>query len=265
MINNLPMHGKPNDTRAGDARRPGRTQVMTGPHPALLQLVALLPLVVFYEMAVPFTSLRSGWYHAIDAWSQRLLGKIGLTEYYLPGLLILATLLIIHVARRDPWKATGEDVGKLWFEALLWTVPLFALYLIFTMPIHQLLGSSGMLGLVARGPEGLFSNVILSIGAGLFEEFTFRLLLVSIILFALQRLFGVPASASQIVAVCLTAAVFSAAHHFGPGAPPYNPVDFLFRAAAGIYLGATYMLRGFATAAIVHAMFNIVLAFWAFW
>jgi hypothetical protein len=257
------MPSKAKQSSGKESRPAARAKVMTGPHPALLQIAALLPLVVFYELAVPFTTLKSGWYHAIDLWSQRGLARIGLTQYYLPGLLVLATLLVVHLVRREPWRIRPAQLWKLWAEALVWTVPLFVLYLLFTMPVQRLLGVS--LSLVARGPADLFSNVILSIGAGLFEEFVFRLALVSAALFLLQRLWNVPLSAAQVVGVCFAAAVFSAAHHFGPGAPPYDHLDFLFRVAAGIYLGAVYILRGFATAAIVHAAFNIILACWAFW
>ena len=261
MINHFPMRSKSQDSSSPRGPAPGRAQVMTGPHPPLLQLAALLPLVLFYELAVPFTTLKSGWYQAVDVYSQRLLSKIGLTEYYLPGLLILATLFLIHLVRRDSWQVSGRQVRALWIEAVLWAVPLFVLYLLFRLPLRKLLGAS--LSMAAHGPEGLFSNIILSIGAGLFEEFAFRLLLMSLILFTLQKLFKVSLNAAQMVAVCVVAAVFSAAHHFGSGAPPYNHVDFLFRVAAGIYLGATYILRGFATAAIAHAVYNIILAVWA--
>ena len=265
MINKSAVAGKSEKTSGEGQGAARHAKVMTGPHAPLVQLVVLLPLVIIYEMAVPFTTLKSGWYHAIDAWSQRLLGRIGLTEYYLPGALILATLLVVHLVRRDPWRIEPRQFWRVWGEALVWTVPLVGMYLVFTLPVRKLLGIGGFLQLPARGPEGLFSSIVLYIGAGLFEEFVFRLVMISIVLFVLQRAFKVGVSAAQVVAVCVAAAVFSAAHHFGPGAPAYHPVDFLFRVAAGIYLGATYISRGFATAAIVHAMFNIVLAFWAVW
>ena len=85
-------------------------------------------------------------------------------------------------------------------------------------------------------------------------------MLVSLVLWLLQKLFHIRVDAAQLIAVCLAAAVFAAAHHFGPNARPYNHLAFLFRVGAGIYLGSVYILRGFATAAIVHAGFNILLA-----
>lgn len=233
-------------------------RLMTGPHSALVQMVALLPLVVFYEVAVPFTTLRSHWYHRIDVWSQAVLSKIGLTAYYLPGALILVTLLVIHLWRHDPWRLRLESLGRLWAESVLWTVPLFVLFLLFTLPVGRLFAAE--LELYARGPKDLFSSVVLAIGSGLFEEFVFRLVLMSLVLWLLQKVFRVPVDAAQLVAVCLTAAAFASAHYFGPGASGYSHLGFLFRAGAGIYLGSVYILRGFATGAFVHAGFNIALA-----
>jgi membrane protease YdiL (CAAX protease family) len=255
MINRRSVKGKHATPTSPPAER---ESLVTGPYPPLVQLLALLPLVVFYEAAVPWTTDRTHFYHRIDAWSQWLLSHIGLTAYYLPGLLILAALLLLHLVRRDRWTVSPAQAGRLWLDALLWLVPLFVLYLLFTMPVRQLLGM--VLQTSGNGPPDLFANVVLSIGAGLFEEFVFRLLLVSLLLWVLERLLGVPKDPAQLVAICFSAALFASAHFFGPSAEPFTYLGFLFRAAAGIYLGAVFMLRGFATGAIVHAAFNVVLA-----
>jgi len=257
MINVFSVAGKQGGTVSRDSGA-GKAGVFTGPYSPLTQALALLPLVVFYEAAIPFTTLRSGWYHRIDAWSQAALAEIGLTAYYLPGVLILAVLVAIHLWRREAWNARAADLWRLWGESLLWAVPLLVLYLLFTLPVHRFLAAA--LDIFPRGPTDLFSNLVLAIGAGLFEEFLFRLVLLSLFLFLLQKLFRVPLSAAQIVSVCVVAAVFAAAHHLGPGPWTYNPVAFLFRVAAGIYLGSVFIVRGFATAAIVHATFNVLYA-----
>jgi len=255
MINLPPVARKASKPSSADSS--GARVRAAAPHAPLVQLLVLLPLVVLYEAAVPFTVLRTGWYHRIDAWSQAALGRVGLTAYYLPGVLILLALLVVHLWRRDPWTVRADQLWKLWGESLLWIVPLFVLYLLFTLPVGKLLSTE--LALLPRGPDDLFSNVVLAVGAGLFEEFVFRLVLVSLVLWLLRGLLRLRVDAAQLIAVCFAAAVFASAHHFGPGAEPYSHAAFLFRVAAGIYLGAAYLVRGFATAAIVHAGFNISL------
>ena len=96
------------------------------------------------------------------------------------------------------------------------------------------------------------------VGAALFEEFVFRLVLISVTLLLMQKLFHVPSSAAQIVAVCASAALFATAHPPSSGNDAEAQLEFLYRVSAGIYLGAIYLKRGFATVTIVHAAFNII-------
>ena len=232
-----------------------KAKVMTGPYPALVQAAALFPFLLLYEIAV-FFAARPDAANPLDSLLQHVFGRLGLTPYYLPGLLILITLLLVHLFRGDPWKVSTADVWKLWGESLLWLVPLVVMYLLFTMNWQELFAR---LSLRDVHLGRLYSTVVYYLGIGLFEEFFFRLLLLSALLVIAQRLFSLPLGAAQIVAVCISAAIFSAAHHF-VGAAPYTPVIFLFRTAAGIYLGFLFVLRGFATAVLVHAGFNVFLA-----
>lgn len=256
MINLFPMSDK-NKPSSHAPRRPaaGKAKVMTGPYPALVQAAALAPLLLLYEIAV-FFAARPDAANPLDALLQHFLGRLGLAPYYLPGLLILLILLLIHLFRGDPWKVSPADVWKLWGESLLWLVPLVVMYLLFTTHWQDL---SSRLSLADVHLGRLYSTVVYHLGVGLFEEFFFRLLLLSALLVLAQRLFSLPLGAAQILAICLSAAIFSAAHHF-VGLAPYTPTIFLFRTAAGIYLGTIFVLRGFATSVLVHAAFNVFLA-----
>lgn len=263
MINVPDVANKSSDqSQSAEPAAPPLPRDAEAAHPPLAQLLVLLPLVLFYEVAITLTTLESGWYHRIDAWSRAALGRIGLTAYYLPGLAILVTLLAWHLLRGDPWKLDLRQMLRMWIEAALLAVPLFVLYLLFTLPWATVLGAAGeplQIG-PGGGPDDLFSSVVLAIGAGLFEEFVFRLVLVSALVGLLHGVLEIRLDAVQLVAICVTAALFAAAHHFGPGAAAYGHVAFLWRVAAGIYLGSVFILRGFATAAIAHAGFNIALA-----
>ena len=268
MINLRSVKGKrtTSSQRTASSQRTGSSPASQGhhawlavePHAPLVQLVSLLPLVVLYEAAMPFVSDRSHAYHRIDAWSQWMLSRVGLSAWCLPGLLILLALLAAHMVRRDRWDIDAKTVVRLWGEALVGAVPLFVLYLVFTLPVGQLVATE--LQVVVRPAQGLGASIILAIGAGLFEEFVFRLVLVSALLWVLRRWLAVPSDPAELVAICLTAAVFASAHFFGPSPKEFTLLAFLFYTAAGIYLGAAFVLRGFATGAIIHATFNILLA-----
>jgi hypothetical protein len=230
-----------------------RATLITGPYPPLVQLVSLLPLLGLYELAA-FVATRHNHSSLVDVQLQRLLGSIDLSPFYLPGLLILIVLFLVHIYRRDPWHVGFDSVARLWGESLLLTVPLVAISVLFTLPWRQLLSR---LSLANVRLGDLYSSIVYHIGVGLFEEFVFRLLLISVVLFLLERLFSVQRSAAQIVAICLSAALFAAAHHVVLGGEPYSAQVFLLRAVCGVYLGIMYMMRGFASAVVVHATFNV--------
>jgi len=257
MINLRPVEGK-HRTSSSSATlgREHHAWLAVEPHAPLVQLLAILPLVALYEAAIPWVTDRSHAYHRIDAWSQWVLAQIGLSAWCLPGLLILLALLASHLLRRRPWKVELRTVARLWAEALLATVPLFVLYLLFTLPVGQLMASDAQL--LTRSPQGFAANAVLAIGAGLFEEFAFRLVLLSALIWTFKRL-GTPSDPAELVGICLAAATFATAHFFGPSPKEFTLLAFLFYTAAGIYLGAAFILRGFATAAIIHATFNILL------
>ena len=259
MINLRFVKGK--RTTSSSASEGHHAWLAVEPHAPLVQLAALAPLVVIYEAVMPLVSDRTHVYHRIDAWSQWVLSRVGLSAWCLPGLLILLALLAAHMIRRDRWAVDLKAVARLWGEALVGAVPLFVLYLVFTLPVGQVVAAK--LQVAARPAQGLGAGMVLAIGAGLFEEFFFRLVLVSALLWVLRRWLAVPSDPAELVAICLAAAVFASAHFFGPSPREFTLLAFLFYTAAGIYLGAAFVLRGFATGAIIHAAFNILLAIFA--
>ncbi|HOI55728.1 MAG TPA: CPBP family glutamic-type intramembrane protease [Phycisphaerae bacterium] len=230
--------------------------IMTGSYPPLVQAAALLPIILFYEVALAIVGISDRSRPLLDTWFAKLLGHVGLTAHFLPGVLVLAVLLVIHLWRRDPWQLRAADLWRLWGQALLWTVPMVILYLLFTLPFAEMLAAALSLFDVGRG--GGFREIVIGVGAGVFEEFLFRLVLVSLVLLLMQKLFRTPAGAAQIVAICLAAAVFAIAHPPGSGNAARAQLEFLYRVAQGIYLGAVYLRSGFATAATAHAAFNTV-------
>ena len=233
----------------------------TGSYPALVQMLALLPLVVFYEISILIMDFRGT--APLDQQSRDVLSRIGLSAYYLPGLLVLLALLGIHLYRRDPWKFDASQLWKLWGEALVLTVPLFVIFLLFTAPVHKFI-ASGQLSMLAGSERKFdFANVVLGTGEAIFEEFIFRLIALPLLMFLMLKLFKAPLKTAEIVAICISAAIFAAGHHLVPGASP-NQIQFLFRVAGGMYLAAIFITRGFATVTIIHAGYNVLSLIYAY-
>src|SRR5262249_17372705 len=93
------------------------------------------------------------------------------------------------------------------------------------------------------------------LGAGIYEETLFRLLLFSILLsvawwLELGQVLGVG------VAALGSAILFSAAHHVGPYGQAYSNYLFVFRLVAGLYFALLYRFRGFGIVVGAHACYN---------
>jgi hypothetical protein len=122
--------------------------------------------------------------------------------------------------------------------------------------------------------EGRFVGFIMSLGAGFYEELTFRVVLfglgakVLVWLFGKQSvsLAGTSAGASGFsfrsllvmlgwAIVC--ALVFSGVHYIGPMSDEFKLPSFTFRAVLGLILTLIFVTRGFAAAVWTHAIYDV--------
>lgn len=102
----------------------------------------------------------------------------------------------------------------------------------------------------------LIARLTLSLGAGLYEELLFRVVLVALISNVL-RLLGFGRLAAGAVAVIVGALLFSAFHYVGPLGDPVRLDSFVFRALAGVAFSALYLTRGFGITAWTHALYDV--------
>jgi hypothetical protein len=103
------------------------------------------------------------------------------------------------------------------------------------------------------------TRVMLSLGAGLYEELLFRVLLVGGLAWIGRRLLGFRPLVAGLWAALLGALVFSAFHYIGPYGDRWEPYSFVFRTIAGLALSALFLLRGFGITAWTHALYDLLL------
>jgi hypothetical protein len=102
------------------------------------------------------------------------------------------------------------------------------------------------------------TRVMLSLGAGLYEELLFRVVLVALLAWAARRLFGWRPLAAGAFAVVLGALVFSAFHYIGPYGDEWRVFSFAYRTIAGLFFSALYLTRGFGITAWTHALYDVL-------
>jgi membrane protease YdiL (CAAX protease family) len=222
------------------------------PWPCLLFLV---PLLAAYEGGVlwlggPDDSLRNG----ADAWIRLGLETLGVQFSYLAPLLLALVFLGWSWAWRTnkPGDLLGVVAGMA-IESIVFALGLWAVCRA-SLPVLE-----GM-GVVLAAPP--FSHeaagrVVTFLGAGIYEEALFRLLILGGLAWLL-RLVGVPGAAAGATAVIASAALFAAAHHVGPFGEPFHAGRFIFRFLAGLYFALLYQFRGFGVAAGAHACYDVM-------
>jgi membrane protease YdiL (CAAX protease family) len=114
-------------------------------------------------------------------------------------------------------------------------------------------------GLAAGPPTyGPGAAVVMSLGAGFYEEVFFRVGLFGLGALALRAFLG---GLSRWLATAgwavVAALVFSGWHYVGPLGDPFDVRTFVFRAVCGLAFTAIYVVRGFAPAVWTHALYDV--------
>ena len=217
-------------------------------------MVLVLPLFILYQVGVLVAGgVRNGVDFMTDLmwWAAR--GELG---YYLAiqGVLLLGFILGILALRHR-----GTFRPKIW----PWVVAESTLYAIFLgSAVLKLMTALGLGALLstdgAQASGGVVQAVVLSLGAGLYEETVFRLVGMGGLFLALRRLGRWPDWASAALAVLASSLLFSAIHHVGALGDPFTLGVFGFRFFAGVLLALIFYLRGFAVAVYTHAIYDII-------
>jgi hypothetical protein len=103
------------------------------------------------------------------------------------------------------------------------------------------------------------TRLMLSLGAGLYEELFFRVLLVGGLAAAGKVVLGLSTRGAGILAAIVGALIFSAFHYVGQYGDPFRLQSFVFRALSGLAFSGLYLLRGFGITAWTHALYDAIL------
>ena len=121
--------------------------------------------------------------------------------------------------------------------------------------------------------EGRFVGFIMSLGAGFYEELTFRVVLfglgakVLVWLVSHQKVeltgtakpggFSLRTLTVMVAWAAVCSLIFSAVHYIGPMADSFQLPSFLFRLVLGLALTLIFATRGFAAAVWTHALYDV--------
>ncbi|MGD1043276.1 MAG: CPBP family intramembrane glutamic endopeptidase [Sedimentisphaerales bacterium] len=263
-------------------------------------IVYLLPFIIFYELGTIFinTDVLSQTQIRVVAfvWLQELLRYLGFGGKFLwaaPALLVVVILLAYQLVSKKKWWVSFGDMLPMTIECVLLAIPLIVLSLFLnstTTPRHSRINDVTPTAIVMhcaaeqnaapaktkhqqpkatvvakpKPQSSLLADIVTGIGAGIYEELLFRLILICALMLVLQDVIGVNQHSAVIIAVLVSAGLFGAHHHIDFLTGRANQGDlfdwakFAFRTTAGVYFAALFAIRGFGITAGTHAFYDII-------
>ncbi len=228
---------------------------------AWAELALTLPVFLGYQVGVVFLNVRN----ATDVVTSRLLALSHgdrLTYLELTAGIGAAMFVVFAVLGRGHPLRPGKLV-QIALEGMAYAYAMAT-------------GTSWVVGKLFAGPparaiSGPFTGVVMSLGAGFYEELAFRVLLfgfgAKVLVWALagQRVglvgsspsLGLRAVLVMVLWALASAAVFSGMHYVGPLGDPFDLRSFVARAVLALALTLVYATRGFAAAVWTHALYDM--------
>jgi membrane protease YdiL (CAAX protease family) len=214
-------------------------------------VLSALPLFVLYEAMI--VAVNTGTQAPVrvgaDVWIKDLLSTTGARG----GLLLVLIAVLAGLAAFLLDRTKNIPLRGRYFAGILGESAVYAV--VVAILVSNLVAA---IFAVAPPPEGgLWTQLALSIGAGLYEELLFRVLLVGGLALLFRPFFRNP-NAAYLLAALLGAALFSLVHYAGPLGDPFELPSFTFRFAFGLALNVLFLWRGFGVAAWTHALYDVM-------
>ena len=216
----------------------------------LYSFIFTLPLFLLYEVGIFLISsrdidqLRNG----ADVLMRQVLESFGIYGMYGFGGTFLIGFLIAFLRQKKNLK-TSEIESRflliMFFESIVWAT----LLVIIMIKIPTFLSLSN--------EDQLIQQVVLAIGAGIYEEFVFRVLLISGLAILFGLIFNWGEFGKTFLSVIISSAIFSIFHFFGYYGDSFSFPLFFVRFFAGIFLAIIYIFRGFGITAYAHSIYDL--------
>lgn len=191
--------------------------------------------------------LRSLFDAAVGGWGAAAFGAV---------MLGVAALLVVKDIRANGAPRRGSVYAMMLLESLI----LAAVFAVTASLLTQRVLGALHLSVAAAPAIAAIdtpTRLMVSLGAGIFEELLFRVVLVSALVALSRIILGFGPQVSAAIAVVLSALIFSAFHYIGPFGDAFALPSFLFRTIGGLLFSAIYVLRGFGIVAWTHALYDV--------
>lgn len=184
----------------------------------------------------------------------RFFETFGVLGLHVPAIAIVIALLAQHIIAKDRWRIEPIVPAAMLVESAFLTGPLLILVLMLQP------GGSAAAAAVANGAavtDGR-SGILLALGAGLYEEVLFRLVVITALHFVAADLLRFPEKGARVIAVVVSAVLFAVHHDVAIRGGGINWRLATFYFLAGVYFGILFLARGLGIAVGVHALYDLL-------
>ena len=225
-------------------------------------LLFALPLLLLYEAGAAWLARQGGppLRNGADVLLRALLSSTGV-QSTLAFTAVLAAGAIVAIAaerRKKKVPLRAATFAGMLAESTLYAAVFGVVVGTATQWVVDGVETRLAAGEPMAGVTSTEQGIVLSLGAGIYEELVFRVLVAGG-LYAAFRASGLARGTAGTFAALLAALVFSAFHYVGPYAYPLELSSFAFRFLAGLALSALFLARGFGIAAWTHALYDVFL------
>ena len=217
----------------------------------LYSFLFTLPLFIIYEIGLLLSTSEDLSYlrNGADALMRTMLSVFGITGLFWIGGIFLVGFLTIYFLQKYSWdeyEIKSRYFLSMVLESTIWSYLLF----IFMSNMHILL-------MVTNGHR-VIQNVTLAIGAGIYEEMLFRVVLIFLFNYIFALVFKCNNYLKLGISIVFASVFFSLFHFIGEFSDYFSFNIFMIRFLAGIALGILYYFRGFGITAWTHSLYDLI-------
>ena len=211
-----------------------------------------LPIFLLYHTGVVFLPIRN----AADVVTSRLVefAERSLVTYIAFTATVGAVVVVLFLMLGQKRALRWQRFAMIAVEGIVYAV---AMRVIAGYVVGQLRLDAG-----AAPQLGMFAGLVMSLGAGFYEELVFRVGIFALLGHLAQlALLSSPTALKKSLFwlgwATLSSMLFSGWHHFGEMGEPFTLSAFVFRWVSGLVFTLIFSLRGFATSVWTHTLYDV--------
>ena len=226
---------------------------------ATYSFLMALPLLLLYEGFILLVNRGQVMQVRISAevWMKRVLPTLGATGLHVLAVVVVLLGIGVYLyERKKDIPIRTRYFGWMIGESAVYAVVLA--FLVSTVIGMIFAAAPTTLAAVQMAEQSVWTKLALSIGAGLYEELLFRVLLVGGLYLLLKKVLS-QNTAAYVIAAVVGALLFSTVHYIGTLGDAFTLSSFMFRFLFGLALNVVFLVRGFGVAAWTHALYDVMI------